>query len=183
MKDVTLSTDPASLGMFELVVNPRVLGPRVGAKVQDVIRAVKAGNVIRTGDSIIAAGVELEAGEYEVRLAAAHPESTSALPGNTGLVELDTTVTPELAAEGIARDLVRIVQQARRDAGLAVSDRIRLTIGADGAAADAVRAHAEFIAGETLAVELAMAPFGEVDAAAQAVGDGGSVKVTVARAS
>ncbi len=183
VKDVTLSTDPASLGMFELVVNPRVLGPRVGAKVQDVIRAVKAGNVIRTGDSINAAGVELEAGEYEVRLAAAHPESTSALPGNTGLVELDTTVTPELAAEGIARDVVRIVQQARRDAGLAVSDRIRLTIGADGAVADAVRAHAEFLAGETLAVELAIAPSAEVDAAAQAVGDGGSVKVTVARAS
>ena len=90
VKDVELSDDPASLGTFELAVNPRVLGPRIGAKVQDVIKAVKAGNEVRSGDSIIAAGVELEPGEYEVRLAAAHPESTSALPGNTGLVELDT---------------------------------------------------------------------------------------------
>ena len=101
---------------------------------------------------IEAAGVELEPGEYELKLAAADPDSTSALPGNTGLIALDLRVTPELAAEGTARDVVRIMQQARRDAGLAVSDRIRLDIGADGAVADAVRAHAGFIAAETLAV-------------------------------
>ena len=180
VKEVELSTDPASLGTFELAVNPRVLGPRIGAKVQDVIKAIKAGNVVRSGDSVSAAGVELEAGEYEVRLAAAHPESTSALPGNTGLVELDTTVTAELAAEGTARDVVRIVQQARRDAGLAVSDRIKLTIGADDAVADAVRTHARFVAGETLAVELDVVAFAAVGGAAQSVGDGGSVRISVA---
>ena len=66
-----------------------------------------------------------------IELVAADPDSTSALPGNTGLIALDLRVTPELAAEGTARDVVRIVQQARRDAGLAVSDRIRLDIGAE----------------------------------------------------
>jgi len=180
VKDVVLSADPASLGTFELAVNPRVLGPRIGAKVQEVIKAIKAGNVVRSGTCVTAAGVELEAGEYEVRLAAAHPESTSALPGNTGLVELDTSVTPELAAEGAARDVVRLVQQARRDAGLAVSDRIRLTLGAAGAVADAVRTHADFIAGETLAVEVAVVPAADVEAPEQPVGDGGSVKVAIA---
>jgi len=180
VKDVELSDDPASLGTFELAVNPRVLGPRIGAKVQDVIKAVKAGNEVRSGDSIIAAGVELEPGEYEVRLAAAHPDSTSALPGNTGLVELDLSVTPELAAEGTARDVVRTVQQARRDAGLAVSDRIKLTVGADGAVADAVGAHADFVSGETLAVELTVVPFDSIEASAQPVGDGGSVRVSIA---
>ena len=94
VKEVTLSADPASLGTFELAVNPRVLGPRVGARVQEVIKAIKAGNVVVSGDRVTAAGVDLAEGEYEVRLAAAHPESTSALPGNTGLVELDTVVTP-----------------------------------------------------------------------------------------
>ncbi len=151
VKEVDFTADPARLGTFELAVNPRVLGPRVGAKVQEVIKAVKAGNVTRSGDSVIAAGVELEAGEYDVRLVAADPESTAALPGNTGLVALDTVVTPDLAAEGTARDVVRIVQQARRDAKLVVTDRIRLTIGADGPVADAVRKHMGFIAGETLA--------------------------------
>ncbi|MGH3302480.1 MAG: DUF5915 domain-containing protein, partial [Streptosporangiaceae bacterium] len=179
VKDVVLSADPATLGTFELAVNPRVLGPRLGARVQEVIRAVKAGNAQRIGDRVIAAGVELEAGEYEVRLTAARPDSVAPLAGNTGLVELDITVTPELAAEGTARDVVRVVQQARRDAGLAVSDRISLTIGADGAVAGAVRAHQAFIAAETLAVEVTVLPAAEVDAPAQPVGDGGAVRVAV----
>jgi isoleucyl-tRNA synthetase len=162
VKAVELSAEPASLGRFELAVNPRVLGPRLGGQVQQVIRAVKAGSWTEAGDRVEAAGVVLEPGEYELKLAAADPDSTSALPGNAGLIALDLRVTPELAAEGTARDVVRIVQQARRDAGLAVSDRIRLDIGADGAVADAVRAHAGFFAAETLAVDLAVRPAAEV---------------------
>jgi len=98
------------------------------------------------------------AGEYDLKLTAADPDSTAALPGHAGLIALDTRVTPELAAEGTARDVVRIVQQARRDAGLAVSDRIRLTIGADTAVAEAVRAHAAFVVAETLACTWTSAP-------------------------
>jgi isoleucyl-tRNA synthetase len=183
VKAVELSAEPASLGRFELAVNPRVLGPRLGGQVQQVIRAVKAGSWTRSGqqgDRIEAAGVELEPGEYELKLAAADPDSTSALPGNTGLIALDLRVTPELAAEGTARDVVRIVQQARRDAGLAVSDRIRLDIGADGAVADAVRAHAGFLAAETLAVGLEVRPAAEVGGDPHPVG-GGAVTVALAR--
>jgi isoleucyl-tRNA synthetase len=182
VKEVELVTDPAVLGTFELAVNPRALGPRVGGKVQEVIKAVKAGNWVRQGDSITAAGVGLEEGEYDLRLVAADPDSTSALPGGAGLVTIDTVVTPELTAEGTARDVVRIVQQARRDAGLAVTDRIRLTVGADGAVADAVGTHSAFIAGETLAVELDVRPAADVDAPSQPVGGGGSVKVAIAPA-
>jgi isoleucyl-tRNA synthetase len=75
--------------------------------------------------------------------------------------------------------VVRTVQQARRDAGLAVSDRIKLTIGADSGVADAVRAHADFIARETLAVDVTVQPVAQVDAPAQPVGDRGRVKVAV----
>ena len=182
VKEVTLLADRASLGTFELAVNPRALGPRIGAKVQEVIKAIKAGNWERHGESILAAGIELTDGEYDLRLVAADPDSTSSLPGGTGLVALDTAVTPELAAEGAARDVVRIVQQARRDAGLAVSDRITLTVGADDGVADAVRAHAEFVAGETLALDVAVLPSADVSGTAQAVGDGGSVKVAIALA-
>ncbi len=180
VKTVELCSDPARLGTFELAVNPRQLGPRIGGKVQEVIRAVKAGAWAQSGDGITAAGVELAPGEYELKLAAADPGSTAALPGQAGLIALDTRVTPELAAEGTARDVVRIVQQARRDAGLAVSDRIRLTIGADGPVAAAVRTHAGFVAEQALAVSLEVRPADEITAAAQPAGDG-SVKVALSR--
>jgi isoleucyl-tRNA synthetase len=176
--------DEGSLGRFDLVVNPRLLGPRLGGKVQQVIRAVKAGAWESSGDRVTAAGVELQPGEYELRLAAdpkTDPGSASALPGNAGLVALDTRVTPELAAEGTARDVVRIVQQARRDAGLAVSDRIRLAIGAEGAVGDAVRAHAGFLAAETLAVSVDVRSPNEVGGPAHSLGGSGTVRVSLAR--
>jgi isoleucyl-tRNA synthetase len=180
VKAVKLAQDPASLGRFELAVNPRVLGPRIGAQVQQVIRAVKAGDWTQSGDGILAAGVQLEPGEYDLKLVAADPASTSALPGHAGLLALDLRVTPELAAEGTARDVVRIVQQARRDAGLDVSDRIRLSIGADGEVADAVRAHAGFVAAETLAADLQVHPAAEVAGDAHPVADA-TVRVALSR--
>ena len=197
VKELALRADPAALGTSTLTVNPRVLGPRLGKQVQDVIRAVKAGDWSQSGDVVTAGGVQLQPGEYELKLTAANPESTLALPGSDGLIALDTTVTPALLAEGTARDVVRVVQQARKDAGLDVSDRITLVIGADGATADAVRTHQAFIAGETLAVGLDVVPASDVPAgdvpagdgpagddtaAAQPVGDNGEVRVRVVRA-
>ena len=82
--------------------------------------------------------------------AADDPDSATALLGN-GSVVLDTAVTPALAAEGLARDLVRVVQQARRNAGLDISDRIRLGVDAGDDVNDAVETHHEMIAAETLA--------------------------------
>jgi isoleucyl-tRNA synthetase len=182
VKELVLSDDPATLGEFQLTVSPRVLGPRLGKQVQQVIKAVKAGDWSQDGDIVTAAGASLQPGEYELKLAAADPDSTTALPGSSGLIALDIKVTPELAAEGTARDVVRVVQQARKDAGLDVSDRIALVVGADGGAADAVRAHAAFVAGETLATDLTVLPAAQVSAPAQPVGDGGEVRVTVTRA-
>ena len=67
---------------------------------------------------------------------------------------LDTHVTPELEAEGLARDVVRAVQQARKDAGLEVSDRIALRLAGDAGAVAAIEAHRDLIAHETLATSL-----------------------------
>ncbi len=146
--------DAASYGVSErLTVNARAAGPRLGKDVQTAIRAAKAGDwtVSETG-VVTAGGLVLQDGEYALETVASGGEesATGLLPGG-GFVVLDTAVTPELEAEGVARDLVRAVQQARRDAGLDVSDRISLTISADDAAADAARTHAELIRRETLA--------------------------------
>ncbi|MCA1675062.1 MAG: DUF5915 domain-containing protein, partial [Actinobacteria bacterium] len=71
-------------------------------------------------------------------------------------IALDTEITPELAAEGIARDVVRVVQQARREAGLDVADRIGLSIAGPPAVLAIVRIHKEFIAHEALATSVAV---------------------------
>jgi isoleucyl-tRNA synthetase len=79
--------------------------------------------------------------------------------GGTGLVvDLDTTVTPELEAEGRARDVIRIIQQARKDADLHVSDRIELVVGTDDELRSAIETHADQIRTATLAVSLAFGP-------------------------
>ena len=77
--------------------------------------------------------------------------------------------------------MVRVIQQARKDAGLDVSDRITLLVGADGPVAEAVRAHQAFIAGETLATEVRVLPAAELTATPQPVGEGGEVRVEVTR--
>jgi isoleucyl-tRNA synthetase len=71
-------------------------------------------------------------------------------------IALDIEITPELAAEGTARDVVRVVQQARRDASLDVADRITLTIAAPQDVLAAIRTHQYFVAHETLATSVAL---------------------------
>ena len=70
----------------------------------------------------------LQPEEYSSRLVAADPEFTAALPDGAGLVVLDGTVTPELEAEGWAKDRIRELQELRKSTGLDVSDRIRVAI-------------------------------------------------------
>jgi len=179
VKQVTLTTDVAAHGHFELVVNARACGPRLGADTQKVIRAVKAGEWTSAGDKVVAAGIELLPGEYERRLVATDKGATAELPGSSGLVVLDTTTTPELEAEGVARDLVRVIQQARREANLDVADRITVTIQAPDEVVEAVRPHEQFVAGETLANEVT---YGLATGFSGTVGDGIEVTVTVTKA-
>jgi isoleucyl-tRNA synthetase len=160
VKDVVLSTDLDAVGRFELSVVPGVLGPRVGADVQKVIGAVKQGRWSQdevTG-VVTAGGIDLAEGEYSLRLVAADPSRATTLPANTGVVVLDTDLTPELEAEGVARDLVRLVQQARRDAGLHVSDRIALRLGVPDSIRDQVLPFSTLITEPTLAVSLSFEP-------------------------
>jgi isoleucyl-tRNA synthetase len=180
VKDVELTTDVDAHGHFQLAVNARTAGPRLGPDVQKVIKAVKAGEWSTNADgAVVAAGIELFPEEYEQRLVATDPAATAALPGGGGLVVLDTVVTDELAAEGVARDLVRVVQQARKDAGLDVSDRITLTLQLPESVEAAVRRFEDFVARETLAESVF---YGEVTEGFEgAVGEGAKVKVAVAK--
>ena len=130
-----------------------------------MINAVKQGEWTQDEATgvVTAGGVELAEGEYVLRLVAADPSRATTLPSNTGVVVLDIDLTPHLEAEGVARDLVRLVQQARRDAGLHVSDRIVLQLGVPESIRTQVEPFLALVTEPTLALSATFAP-GEANA-------------------
>ena len=150
----------------KLTVNARAAGPRLGKDVQLAIKGSKNGDWSVSEDgTVMAGGLTLVEGEYSLVTvvgdvaagASAGSSRVTAMLSHNGFVVLDTTVTPELAAEGLARDVIRAVQQARRDAGLDVSDRISLTVSGDDDVWAATVAHQELIMLETLAMQFGSA--------------------------
>jgi isoleucyl-tRNA synthetase len=155
----------------QLTVNSRAAGPRIGKQVQAVIQAAKAGDWQPKGDTVVVGGVELIDGEFELELRAADESTAIAFLPAGGFVLLDTVTTPELEAEGLARDVIRNVQDTRKAADLRVSDRITLAIrGGSGGDVSALQAFSETIAGETLATRITIkfAADPETDAALNA---------------
>ncbi|GAA1936742.1 isoleucine--tRNA ligase [Nocardioides hwasunensis] len=161
------AAEAAAYGVSQrLTVNARAAGPRLGKDVQLAIRGSKSGDwSVAEDGTVTAGGLALVEGEYTLETVAGSSDDDTAigmLPRG-GFVVLDTAVTPELEAEGTARDLVRAVQQARKDAGLQVSDRIALTVAGPESTLAAARTHETLIADETLATSVAYADAAEVD--------------------
>lgn len=155
VKQVELTEDVAQVGGFEVVVNARVAGPRLGKDVQRVIKAVKSGNYTVDDAGVVTAdGIELQDGEFTRKLVAAEPEHTAEVSGQDGLVVLDTQTTPELEAEGWAADRVRGLQEARKAADLQITDRIHLTLSVPADKEEWARTHADAIAKEVLATDV-----------------------------
>jgi isoleucyl-tRNA synthetase len=158
VRRVELTTDMAAVASEQLHLVPAKLGPRLGKDVQTVIRAHKLGDwsVERDGDDlrVTVGGRELVDGEYRLDLVASGDRASTGLTNRQGVIALDVEVTDELEREGRARDLVRLVQQARRDAALDVSDRVALRVAATQPWLDALAAHEQMVARETLATSI-----------------------------
>jgi len=158
VREVKLTADVAGVARHELQVVPAALGPRLGGDTQKVIVAVKKGDWKQQGEVVVAGGYELQPHEYQLKLLAAvgdaETTASSALPDGLGVVLLDIALNPELLAEGTARDIVRIVQQTRREADLGVSDRIHLILGLPDDVAQQVAPFVDYICAETLAERL-----------------------------
>lgn len=139
----------------KLTINSRALGPRLGSEVQRIIREAKAGNWNVSADGVSVDGTDLLPAEFELTLETQQLGDGQAVALTaTGFVLLDIRVTAVLEREGIARDAVRQIQQARREADLNVSDRIVLKLTAPSDTVEALEEHREFIAAETLATDL-----------------------------
>ncbi len=148
VKAVVVIDDDSSL--VERSVKPLLpkIGKRLGAAIPAVMAAARSGEVTYEADgSVTLAGITLAPDEVEIQ---ATPRPGTAVAHHDGLVVvLDTALTPELLAEGDARELARAIQELRRDAGLELDDRIDLWVGPVPAA---VAAHLPAVAADTLAV-------------------------------
>jgi isoleucyl-tRNA synthetase len=159
VKEVVLTADVDRYASRTLSVIFKVAAPRLGPMTQAVAAAAKSGDwtLLEHGRARVGPA-ELEPGEFDLRLAAVDAATTRSLPGATGVVVLDTDTDAALEAEGAARDLARLVQQRRREAGLEVTDRIALEVWAPSATIHAVAPWAGWIADSTLAVEVTWHP-------------------------
>nr|WP_281171212.1 class I tRNA ligase family protein [Arthrobacter castelli] len=169
IKSVRLVDDtaaqPEEFGISQkLVVNARAAGPRLGKDVQVAIKGAKSGDWSVDDDGTVTAGsLALQHGEYSLETVVdddgGSGRAVSVLPAG-GFVVLDTELTDALRAEGMSRDAVRAIQQARRDAGLHISDRIRTAVTAEQQVLDAIEANSELVKTETLTDDLVLNPAG-----------------------
>jgi isoleucyl-tRNA synthetase len=135
-----------------------VLRELAGDEARNVAYAVEQGRSV----TLEVDGQQLEVQPEELLVESSSPEGFAVAEGDGILVALNTTVTPELRYEGLARDLVRNVQDARKSAGLAISDRVRVYLAVVDADKDLVdttlASWSEYICSETLAIELVLGP-------------------------
>ncbi|MHC4378902.1 MAG: isoleucine--tRNA ligase, partial [Planctomycetota bacterium] len=155
VKTVETSSEVEAFARFELKVNARAVGPRLGGRMKAVMAASKQGKWERGPEgTVIVDGETLNpGGEFELVLKPGEQTelAVAGLPSGELVAALDVQPGPELEREGVARDLVRLIQQARKAADFDVSDRIRLSVECADGVWEAYRAHAGYVDDQVLA--------------------------------
>ncbi|MGH2986667.1 MAG: DUF5915 domain-containing protein [Solirubrobacterales bacterium] len=178
VKELEFVSDEAELVSYEVKPNYRTLGPRFGKAMPQAAAAVAALDPAHAAEAIrgerrIGVNVDgsehtLEADDMTLVMQPLEGYEVEAEAGRA--VALALELDDDLRREGLAREIVHAIQNARKRAGLDVSDRISLTLGGDAALLEAARAHRDYVAGETLATTVALDP---------ADGDDGGVEATI----
>lgn len=138
---------------FVYLITPKI-GARLGGALKEIIPAVKRGEYEISGKTMKVGNYVLNDEEFENRLTVKDGVTGAALPDNTAVVILDTELNSELIAEGLANDALRFIQETRKNAGMDVSDRIKLEYDADPALANAIEQHREHIMSEALITDM-----------------------------
>jgi isoleucyl-tRNA synthetase len=162
VKELRFVGEADELGRWELKPNYRTLGPRFGNRMPQLAGAVlaldpqRAAARLRDGQTV---GVVVDGEEYpltadDVLMVLQPLAGYQVERAGTHAVALNLELDDELVREGLAREVVRAIQNARKAAGLNVEDRIELTLGGDDELVDAARAHEDYVAGEVLATQV-----------------------------
>lgn len=157
VKEVFLVKDFEDLAAKRLQLNFSVIGKRIPNKVKlivDLLKKQKWSN--RANNQILIEGESesclIHPGEYEIKLAP-HSDCTSLIDNGRGVVQLDLSLDEDLVLEGYARDVIRSIQETRKQADLHVSDRIRVTINTNNdQITEAINKWRDYIKEQTLAV-------------------------------
>jgi isoleucyl-tRNA synthetase len=170
VKHLEAVTDLEGLLEYKVVPNFKALAPRVRSQmplVKDALLAAEGGTVKRALDAdggydlALSDGSSVHLGPDDVEVRAeSHAELALAQEAGYA-VAIDTTVDDELRAEGIARDVIRLLNELRKSAGLEISDRVRVRVHADGRVEAALHAHRDWVAREVLAVEFDVLPLAD----------------------
>jgi len=152
-KDIVFETDPSQLGSPFLVLNAKELGPRFGRDFQSVLKASKQGDFeLRDGKALVC-GFEIEGSEFEMGYRA--QEGFDCASEGQIIVSIDLTETEELILEGHGREIIRHIQNLRKEADYCLSDRIEVRVITDSdALRKTVNQFGVMIASETLCTDL-----------------------------
>ncbi|MDR1498804.1 MAG: DUF5915 domain-containing protein [Rickettsiales bacterium] len=154
VKTVEFVDNVSDFGEKKLVLNFQKIGVKVGSKMPDLMRASKSGRWRIDGNDLEIEGFRLEADEFSIKLEP-NRDGVYAVDNYDILLMLDLNTTEELEQEGMVRDLIRMIQQFRKDAKLNVSDKIRLNIGTNyGFLKNSIKRHVDYVKDQTLAVSL-----------------------------
>jgi isoleucyl-tRNA synthetase len=162
VKAVRIAGTEDTFGRWLARPNFKVLGPRLGNRVQRLASTLAQDDgslaaKLASGELVevtIDDGPAVPIGRDDVDLVQEVREGWGVASEGGMTVALELEVTPDLRREGLARELIRLVQDARKAAGFEVSDRIALGLETSGEAAEAFAAHRDVVAGETLAVQV-----------------------------
>lgn len=133
VKSLEVKEEIADLAELKLQVNFKKIGAKFGPKIKEITAATKTGEWKKISDKEIEiSGVTLVDDEFEIKLTTKNHDEKKfaimALSTNDYLISLDIEITKDLEDEGIARDIVRAVQQNRKDANLNISNHIKLQL-------------------------------------------------------
>lgn len=155
VKQIIISENLQDKATLNLKINFPVLGKRLPDKIKQIIPLSKQGKWEKLADGRIKIADEvLEKTECDILLEPKDKKGAAPLSSNDALVVLDLNITEELKNEGIARDIVRLIQQARKEADLNITDRINISVKAPEAFAHALKTNSSYISEQTLAKSL-----------------------------
>jgi isoleucyl-tRNA synthetase len=185
VKTVLFAESAERFGRWRAKPNFRALGPRLGPRVKDLAATLAADDgslaaALAGGETLRVAGIDLAPSDVELAQETIEGWGVASETGITVALELD--LTADLRREGVAREIVRMVQDARKAAGLDVSDRIALGIRADRELEEALTAFADYVAAETLATELLRTEVPDATYRHEVEVEGSTVTVTLRRA-